>query len=276
MRTATYLTTREVQDLFKVDRSTIYRMAEDGRLPAIKVGRQWRFPADQIDPLRGAITAARPEAGDLDAILPDEAIDTLAQLLGDLMGAMVIVTDMEGRPLTEVANPCGLYQQFHDDPGVLSRCIEAWHDYGADLHLEPRFRPSHFGFLCARGFIRVGSELKGMVIVGGFAPDEWPPSGDRIRELASGLGVDERAFADHVHEVFHAEPEHLQMVLSLLPRISVLVSHMATARGELVGRIAALTARSADGTPGLGRPGTGPGRHSDEPSGEEPSARSES
>ncbi len=49
---AVYLTTREVQDLFKVDRSTIYRMAEDGRLPAVKVGRQWRFPSERIESLR--------------------------------------------------------------------------------------------------------------------------------------------------------------------------------------------------------------------------------
>ena len=246
MHTATYLTTKEVQDLFKVDRSTVYRMAEDGRLPAIKVGRQWRFPADGIESLLGGATApAAPPSGDLDAILPHDAIEALAELLGDLMGAMVIVTDMEGRPLTEVANPCGLYQRFHSDPVVLAKCIEAWRDYGAALHLEPRFRASHFGFLCARGFIRVGSELKGMVIVGGFAPDDWPPDQTRVRELADNLGVDDAAYAAHVEEVFHADPDHLRMVLSLLPRISVLVSHMATARGELVGQLVALNDRRA-------------------------------
>ena len=46
---AEMLTAKEVQDLLQVDRSTIYRMAEAGRLPAIKVGKQWRFPADQIN-----------------------------------------------------------------------------------------------------------------------------------------------------------------------------------------------------------------------------------
>ena len=125
----------------------------------------------------------------------------------------------------------------HSDPVVLSKCIDAWRDYGADLHLEPRFRPSHFGFLCARGFIRVGSELKGMVIVGGFAPDEWPPSPERVRELAADLGVPEREFAAHADEVFYAEPDHLQMVLSLLPRISVLVSHLATTAVGVFGHL---------------------------------------
>ena len=43
------LTAKEIQSLLDVDRSTVYRMAEDGRLPAIKVGRQWRFPAQKIE-----------------------------------------------------------------------------------------------------------------------------------------------------------------------------------------------------------------------------------
>ena len=45
------LTALEVQELLHIDRSTVYRMAEDGRLPAIRVGRSWRFPADRIEAL---------------------------------------------------------------------------------------------------------------------------------------------------------------------------------------------------------------------------------
>ena len=37
-----YLTTKQVQDLFKVDRITIYRMLQDGRLKGVKIGNQWR------------------------------------------------------------------------------------------------------------------------------------------------------------------------------------------------------------------------------------------
>ena len=42
------ISAKDVQELLQVDRSTVYRMAEDGRLPAIKVGRQWRFEAEAI------------------------------------------------------------------------------------------------------------------------------------------------------------------------------------------------------------------------------------
>ena len=42
------LTAKDMQELLKVDRSTIYRMAEAGRMQAIKVGKKLRFPEDQL------------------------------------------------------------------------------------------------------------------------------------------------------------------------------------------------------------------------------------
>ena len=46
---ADLLTTNQVQTLLKVDRTTIYRMVEQGRLPAIRVGKQWRFSRPEIE-----------------------------------------------------------------------------------------------------------------------------------------------------------------------------------------------------------------------------------
>lgn len=58
-----FLSTQQVQDLLDVDASTIYRMAADGRLPAVRIGRQWRFPAEQIEAmLRPATAGGTPTA----------------------------------------------------------------------------------------------------------------------------------------------------------------------------------------------------------------------
>ena len=45
------LTTRQVQETLKVDRTTVYRMLKDGRLTGVKVGSHWRFPRVEIDAL---------------------------------------------------------------------------------------------------------------------------------------------------------------------------------------------------------------------------------
>ncbi len=55
-----YLTTRDLQELIRVDKSTIYRMAEDGRIPAVKIGRQWRFPEAAVHEMLGRMPQSEP------------------------------------------------------------------------------------------------------------------------------------------------------------------------------------------------------------------------
>jgi excisionase family DNA binding protein len=43
------ITIQQVADYLKVDRFTIYRLVTQKRIPAFKVGGQWRFKASMID-----------------------------------------------------------------------------------------------------------------------------------------------------------------------------------------------------------------------------------
>jgi excisionase family DNA binding protein len=43
------ITTKQLQELLHVDRTTIYRMLSDGRLTGIRVGGQWRFPRNVLE-----------------------------------------------------------------------------------------------------------------------------------------------------------------------------------------------------------------------------------
>jgi excisionase family DNA binding protein len=224
----TLLTTRDVQALINVDRSTIYRMAEDGRLPAVKVGRQWRFPADRIyawlDTGDTSTQGVAPPPGPA----PGAALQTLADVMGAAFGAMVVITDMNGEPLTGVANPCGMFAAVQSRPETLDRCIEGWKEFSDQPDLVPRFTRSHLGFLCARGFIRRGRELTGMVIVGGIAPPEWPPPSEFVAEVADELGIPAQAIGAHIDEVYHLDGRDMDRILDLLPRVGVLISQMST------------------------------------------------
>ena len=46
---AEFLTLQEVADYLRVTTKTIYRLLGKGKIPAIKVGRQWRFDKSAID-----------------------------------------------------------------------------------------------------------------------------------------------------------------------------------------------------------------------------------
>jgi excisionase family DNA binding protein len=154
------LTARQVQEILHVDRSTVYRMAESGRLPAIRVGGQWRFPAQRIQEL--AVPA--PTA-------PDRRVAQVAvDIAADLLGVMMVVTDMDGRPVTRIANPCAPFIDRAGDPGLLRQCVAEWRRLADEVSLEPRFRLGEVGFECARVFVRSGRQLTGMVLAGGVAP----------------------------------------------------------------------------------------------------------
>lgn len=237
------LTTKDLQELINVDRSTIYRMAESGKLPAIKVGRQWRFPAREIEIWLGGNAAASqsPAAeqpvGELAEMLLPGVAKPLADLLGSIFGVMVLITNLDGQSLVEPANPCGLFTFVHEHPTTNPLCAATWRELGTDPDGLPRFRPTPLGFECARGFIRVGPEVKGMVIMGGIAPGEWPPAADTVRSMAADLGVSADSIADHIDEVFYLDRSHQAWVLEYLPRISSLFSRIARERSRLVDRL---------------------------------------
>src|SRR2546429_9225389 len=73
----TFLTTEEVLAYLQVNLRTVYRLIKAGKIPAVRVGRQWRFRKRDIDawldsqrprggtrPAAASATApARPNAG---------------------------------------------------------------------------------------------------------------------------------------------------------------------------------------------------------------------
>lgn len=235
------LTSRDLQRMLQVDRSTIYRMAETGAIPAVKVGRQWRFPSEAIERWLAGTERRQPAPNAGDGILfPTACIQSVLDVVADMLGVMLVLTDMDGVPVTEVSNPCGLFSEIAALPGGTEACIAGWHDLAGSLNLEPQFTPSHLGLLCARSFVRVGSELKGMVVAGGIAPDTWPPEADTLAEIADGFGVDAAVVERHVDEVFRLGDRERKEVLEVLPRISYMVSEITAQYLELHEKLEAI------------------------------------
>jgi excisionase family DNA binding protein len=202
--TASMLTAQQVQDLLDVDASTIYRMAGDGRLPAVRIGRQWRFPADAIEQLLvpeagRASGATSPASGSLPVALATATIDTVAHALGVTM----VVTDLGGRPLTPIVNPAPVIAAQLDDPAFGTACAAEWQLFAAEPHLSPRLQRGRFGFLCAHSLVRDGASLVAMVLAGGLAP----------------AGSDDP-------DLFHLDAAGRQRVLDTLPRTAALLSRL--------------------------------------------------
>jgi excisionase family DNA binding protein len=193
------LTAQQVQGLFGVDRSTVYRMAEDGRLPALKIGRQWRFRPEDIERVLG-VHPSRARLNGVPPALPASAA-AVVEMAADLLGVMMVAADMHGQPLTGVANPSPWYAARADDPESFSACVAEWKLLADEPDFEPQFRTGQLGFQCARAYIRSGTSLVGMVLAGGVA-----------------------APGDDSEELYHLNPDQRSRVLAALPKVAAAIS----------------------------------------------------
>ena len=214
-----YLTAADVTRLLRIDKSTVYRMAEDGRLSGVKVGRQWRFPADGIERAFGIdVPAPRPDGIDR------ERAEAMAGLYAELFGVMAVVTDLDGNPITPVLNPSPFFEAISADPAAEEGCISEWRAHAVDPELRPTLQPSRFGFLCARSYVRGGFELIGMVIAGGTAPADWPPAPAVLDGIAAGTDIAAANLAATVATVPRLDE---RATLAMLDGLQTLANHLS-------------------------------------------------
>jgi len=140
------------------------------------------------------------------ATLPAIAQATI-EVAADLLGVMMVATDMDGSPITSVANPCPWFTEHRDDPGVLQACVSEWSALAAAPDLTPAFQLGDVGFECARAFIRDGTSLVGMVLAGGISP---------THEATMDPGL------------YHLDAPARTRVLTALPKIAAAISTQAT------------------------------------------------
>jgi excisionase family DNA binding protein len=254
------LTAKEMQDLLQVDRSTIYRMAEAGQLPAVKVGKQWRFPGDLVESwLKNQTALATPghkdlrnfgnlgglaapkgdfaPRGDFASMLPLDCVQLIQDAFAEALGVMLVVTDLDGQPITQVSHPCPLYHLLDETENGHAICQETWRELGQVPALEPRFTPGFGGLLCARALVRMGNELKAMVVVFGVAPPDWPPALEITQQLAQSLNTSVEKLQSAFESVLLLTPDEQKKVLVTIQRIADILAHIGDERMALLRRL---------------------------------------
>ena len=200
------LRAEQVGRILGVDRSTIYRMAESGRLPAMKVGRQWRFPADVLEEMLPA-NSVQTNVHESDRDTMARAVQAtlpLIELSAQILGVSLVPTDMNGEPVTGIVNPCPWLHERSADPDFISACVVFWKQLADDPVLDLRYHRSPLDIDCARTFVRVGPRLVGMLFAGGIDP----------------TGNDERP-------LYRLSDEGRARALTFLPAVAAAISRLA-------------------------------------------------
>lgn len=203
-----FYSVKQVQEILKVDRITIYRMLNDGRLKGIKIGQQWRFPHSEIERMLTGEEVAGISGGNQfaaigpDATFPTHCIQTIQNLYSEISRFGAVVVDMNGFPLTTFSRPTKFSALVNSSVPGRASCHTDWKQ-AAELSATQNLVNSHAGmqYLAAPLYDR-GVQI-GALITGPFywQASENNPDTDRIHQLAVDYHLDPDALINAAREI---------------------------------------------------------------------------
>jgi len=233
------LTTRQLQDLLQVDRVTIYRMLDDGRLRGFKVGGQWRFSRREIEAWLQEQQSRLESAGTLPPFgktlapsiktLPLSCVQAIQGVCAEALDIASVTVDLDGNPLTEISNSCQFCDLILTSEEGRRRCSTAWKSVGnGSLH------PCHAGLSCVSAPIEVGGQPVAVTAGCQFAGEAWQID---LHTLAVDLGLEERDLEAAAGTVRLVPGETMPRVSRLLLRIAGTFSEIGEERLNLLSRL---------------------------------------
>jgi excisionase family DNA binding protein len=241
------LTAHEVQDLLKIDRTTVYRMLKDGRLTGVKVGQQWRFARRDVDALlAGSHSDEQPIAHRPADVLPLHCIQPIQDVFAEIAGVGAVTTAPDGEPLTQPSNSCRFCALMLSSASGRQACVRSWQQLAAQSDRRPAFVACHAGLQYARARIELGGELIALLIAGQFYA-YTPDSAEtlrRIEQLAAAHGLDARALAEAELEIPTLDQRMRTKISTWLERVANTFETIGHERAELMGRLRRIAAMS--------------------------------
>jgi len=245
----TLLTTRQLQDLLQVDRITVYRMLNDGRLPGFKVGGQWRFSRKAIKEwLRGQqahleVTESSPNADEVrpsPQSLPLSCIQAIQGIFAEALNVGTITTAVDGAPLTTISNSCKFCDLILGTQTGRQRCINSWQAAAAGpQESTPPIATCHAGLNYVWGRITIRGEFVAAIHAGQFLnrPPAENGSPERLTELSAVTGLDARELREALASAPVLDRERRAQVPRLLRRVAETFSEIGEERLSLLGRL---------------------------------------
>ncbi len=246
------LTTKQVLDILQVDRTTIYRMLNDGRLSGVKVGQQWRFPHSEVEALlSGTPVPTEPVQPTRPTItrdaLPISCLQSVQDVSAETMEVGAITTDLDGQPLTEISNSGRFCNLIRSTETGQQACINSWRKLANQHESAPRFVTCHAGLHYARARIELDDTPFAMLVTGQFyimAPDPDEVK-QRVAQLAQLHGLDEAELAHVAAELPILSPKKQEKITQWLEKLAVTFSLLGRERADMLDRLRRIASMSA-------------------------------
>jgi two-component system cell cycle sensor histidine kinase/response regulator CckA len=157
----TFLTTEEVLEYLQVNLRTVYRLIKAGKIPAVRVGRQWRFRKTDID---AWLDSQRPRVG---ARTPASVPARVAPISGR---PRVLVVDDEASIRDLLAKTLALAEYDVDVSPDGRSALERMRMYPYDLLIADLKMPGMDGLTVIREAKRYKADLP-VIIITGFSTE---------------------------------------------------------------------------------------------------------
>jgi excisionase family DNA binding protein len=234
------LTTKEVLELLKIDRTTIYRMVNDGRLKAVKVGKQWRFPRKNVLSFiaNPAISQQKPKL-QISSILPVHCIQPIQDVFAEIADVGSVTTSSEGLPLTEISNSCEFCNLILSSKKGREGCIASWKRLASQTEQDPQFVTCHAGLQYARARIQIDDQQGAMLIAGQFHTS--PPSAgemdSQLLRIASKYNLDREKLKAAAQKVGILEVKRRNQISQWLQKVALTFEQVTRERAEYSRRL---------------------------------------
>jgi excisionase family DNA binding protein len=239
------LTTRQLQELLQVDRITIYRMLNDGRLQGFKVGGQWRFSRQEIEAwlqeqrvdLEGAEEPARAEGTTLPSrVLPLSCVQAIQGVCAEALEIGAITIELDGTPFTDISNSCDFCNLILSSDEGKRRCAATWQSVAGG-----KVRHCHAGLLCVGAPIEVSGQPVAITAGCQFAAQaprgEQPAWRSNLPVLAAELGLSEEDLRTAAESVRLVPDDYLDRISRLLVRVADTFAKVGRERLSLLSRL---------------------------------------
>lgn len=225
-----WLTTRQVMDLLQLDRTTIYRMLNDGRLVGARVGGQWRFSHRAIQAIlqdqpsaprsskpSGSNASRRSESDS--SVLPLHCIQPIQEVFAETSQTASLLTTLDGDCLIPPSNTCAYCDLIRSTEQGRAQCRASWKKVGNPSSPHPRLERCHAGLTYAGTLIKVRGEPIAICLVGQFTTGATAPLREEVTRVAQKCSVDENMLwqaRSLVHELPQEQAQRLPTLLQLL------------------------------------------------------------
>jgi excisionase family DNA binding protein len=233
------LTTKQLQDLLKIDRITVYRMLNDGRLKGVKIANQWRFAESEIDRLLGVEITEEPNQVESIQDFPADCVKEIQDIFAGIIGIGAVTVTLQGSTLTQPTFSNPFCRMILSSESGRKACQDSWRKIALKATGDPGFQICHAGLCYQRAPIQASNGQAAWLIAGQYYlnSQDHQKENERVEQLAEKHHLPVNDLKEAARKIPVLKKYQQQQVAEWTPKVAGTVESILCERNDLVSRL---------------------------------------